>query len=124
MAEESPVVDIGYAFTTVSQPSSLQTIISLPEQAVKEERMVLDTSAQKMMLLENFHHIQNKVITVGVNKDDATTDFVSRTCIKDAFQIEKQSKKYISYGEHFGGPLVDAAKTFWGKCYSTKLFHF
>lgn len=47
MGDSSPVVDIGYAFTTVSKPYSLNTIKSPPEQAVKEERMVLDTSAQK-----------------------------------------------------------------------------
>lgn len=70
--EELPVEDVGYIMTNACQPSIFQTIKLLPQHEVEEETMMLDTSAQKLMLEVN--HI----------------------CIEDTLKREKQSKNDIS----------------------------
>ncbi|KAK1401934.1 hypothetical protein POM88_001539 [Heracleum sosnowskyi] len=78
-----------------------------------------DVSAQNMNLFEGIANDEMPKRTPYIVDEISPLNELEKEspmkCITDTFKIDKQSKKYISYesiSEHFGGPLVDAAKSF------------
>ncbi|KAK1403165.1 hypothetical protein POM88_002770 [Heracleum sosnowskyi] len=67
--------DVGHATIDPSQPSGFEAIKLLPQQ-FGEEKGVVDTSDQKLMLLRDNLQIQHQSFVVGVEKDDTTIQFV------------------------------------------------
>ncbi|KAK1403044.1 hypothetical protein POM88_002649 [Heracleum sosnowskyi] len=105
--EGSTVEDIGYTRSTASQPSSFQTMISLPQQEVEE-----DPSTQKLMLEDV---VRTQIVVL--EKDNTTINFASKTCIQETSEREKQSKNSNSYQkicEQFGRRLDDAGNGYSG----------
>ena len=118
--EESPVDAVGYTTTTASQPTSFQTMKSLPQQEI-EETVVLETVTQKLLLSEDVLQIKNE----GIRENDSTNiQFLSETCIEDT--SERENKSDISFEclrKHFGRSLNDAAKSFGGMFYTNTFLH-
>ncbi|KAK1403045.1 hypothetical protein POM88_002650 [Heracleum sosnowskyi] len=88
--EESPFEDIGCTLSN------------------KDSGCAMTTAAQPSSFPTN-------AIIVGLEQDDTTINYVSKTSIQDTSEREKHSKKDISFesfSEHFGRPLDDVAKSF------------
>lgn len=126
LVEASPVRDVGFAMIAEPHPSCFQSIKPLPQQEGDEGTIVLDASAQKL-ILEDAPHVQNKRLTLGTENANTDIHFVNKTCKASTSETEKNLEEDISFEsltKHFGRSLDDAAKSFGGKSFSTMFLHF